>query len=702
MKKNNYLRQILLAVVMFVNISAFAITFEVDGIYYSVDSYDDYGCQVAENSSSNNYSGDIVIPDTVVYNNMTYVVTGIGKEAFYHCDKLRSLVIPNTVTTIGNSAFWDCSITSIELPNSVTTIGDYAFFGCSITSIELPNSVTTIGKSAFSMSRLRNIIFPNSLAAIGEDAFSKCKFTSIKLPSTLRTLGQGAFEGCEYLKSVEIPRGIRMLPLSVFSRCTSLEEVVIPNTVTVMQYELANTGFEGCFTGCTSLKRVIFEDGEKNITLQRMDTYGNSRDKNEIFDGDPIEEVYYGREIENIFHWLTTLKKVVFGKNVKTIGYQAFSGCTELKEILVPDNVAEIDVYSFRGCENLENIYLGSGLKKIETGAFDKCYNLKKIYLFSRKLTNAKFSRSNISKIYVPDVSIYQTILGDYNLESLGTFMLKDPTSEYSGKNPEVSYLSNVQDKDIEVSLDTRGLGADTGVHADSAFVIFKKGDWQSSLAYVCNYSISKAPLKVYANNAQKYYGEENPQLTCSYVGFKNGETNDVLITQPKVFCNVTKDSYAGTYPIYCSGAEAKNYDITYENGFLTVAKALQNIEWEQDFGTAVVGDEILLTASCNSGLPLKYKSSDQSVVLISSKGGKQYAYILKEGVAGITAYQSGDANHEEAEEMTKVIRTYLTGINDIKFDGSVPVVIYDVEGHKLDKPQKGINIINGKKVLVK
>ena len=172
-----------------------------------------------------------------------------------------------------------------------------------------------------------------------------------------------------------------MLPLSVFSRCTSLEEVVIPNTVTVMQYESVNTGFEGCFTGCTSLKRVIFEDGEKNITLQRMDTYGNSKDMNEIFDGDPIEEVYYGREIENIFHWLTTLKKVVFGKNVKTIGYQAFSGCTELKEILVPDNVAEIDVYSFRGCENLENIYLGSGLKKIETGAFDKCYNLKKIYL---------------------------------------------------------------------------------------------------------------------------------------------------------------------------------------------------------------------------------------------------------------------------------------------------------------------------------
>lgn len=110
MKKNNYLRQILLAVVMFVNISAFAITFKVDGIYYSVDSYDDYGCQVAKNSSRNNYSGDIVIPDTVVYNNMTYVVTGIGEEAFYNCDKLRSLVIPNTVTTIGNGAFWGSSL----------------------------------------------------------------------------------------------------------------------------------------------------------------------------------------------------------------------------------------------------------------------------------------------------------------------------------------------------------------------------------------------------------------------------------------------------------------------------------------------------------------------------------------------------------------------------------------------------------------
>ena len=97
------------------------------------------------------YSGNIVIPSSVVYNGITYSVTSIGISAFYECYGLTSVTIPNSVTSIGSSAFYECSgLTSVTIPNSVTSIGDDAFYGCSgLTSVTIPNSVTSIGDDAF-------------------------------------------------------------------------------------------------------------------------------------------------------------------------------------------------------------------------------------------------------------------------------------------------------------------------------------------------------------------------------------------------------------------------------------------------------------------------------------------------------------------------------------------------------------------------
>jgi hypothetical protein len=97
------------------------------------------------------YSGNIVIPDVVVNKKISYKVTSIGDNAFYWCDSLASLTIPNSVTCIGRCAFYNCSsLTSIIIPNSVINIGDSAFRGCSsLTSVTIPNSVTSIGKGAF-------------------------------------------------------------------------------------------------------------------------------------------------------------------------------------------------------------------------------------------------------------------------------------------------------------------------------------------------------------------------------------------------------------------------------------------------------------------------------------------------------------------------------------------------------------------------
>ena len=121
-------------------------------------------------------TGEIVIPETVTYNDVTYTVTAIADNAF-RTQNITKITIPNTVETIGQYAFYECTkLTSVNMSNSVTSIGKYAYYGCSsLTSIEIPNSVTSIGGYAFSgCSSLTSIEIPNSVTSIGFDAFQYC------------------------------------------------------------------------------------------------------------------------------------------------------------------------------------------------------------------------------------------------------------------------------------------------------------------------------------------------------------------------------------------------------------------------------------------------------------------------------------------------------------------------------------------------
>ena len=133
-------------------------------------------------------------------------VTSIGWSAFSGCNGLTSIIIPNSVTSIGSSAFSGCSsLTSINIPNSVTSIESYTFSGCrGLTSIDIPNSVTTIKGSAFrECSGLTSITIPNSVTSIGEHAFYGCSgLTSITIPNSVTSIGSSAFYGCINIRSV--------------------------------------------------------------------------------------------------------------------------------------------------------------------------------------------------------------------------------------------------------------------------------------------------------------------------------------------------------------------------------------------------------------------------------------------------------------------------------------------------------------------
>jgi len=208
----------------------------VDGVLFSKDestliSY--------PNSRSNSYT----IPNSV---------TSIGDRAFYVCDRLTSVTIPNSVTSIGTYAFYGCiGLTSVTIPNSITSIGWGAFYGCDgLTSVTIPNSVTSIGYYAFYYcSGLTSITIPNSVTSIGYEAFCGCRgLTSVTIPNSVTSIGQSAFSYCSGLTSVTIGNGVTSIGQSAFSYCSGLTSVTIPNSVTSIGW--------GAFDGCSGLKEI--------------------------------------------------------------------------------------------------------------------------------------------------------------------------------------------------------------------------------------------------------------------------------------------------------------------------------------------------------------------------------------------------------------------------------------------------------------
>ena len=175
-------------------------------------------------------------------------VVSIGDNAFKGCNSLSNVVIPNSVTTIEAGAFWDCSsLTSMVIPNSVVSIEDYTFMDCcSLLNIVIPDSVTSIEICAFSgCSSLSSVVIPNSVVSIGGSAFSGCSSLScVVIPNSVVSIGDSAFEDCRFLLFIDIPDSVTSIGNSAFSGCNNLSYKLKQELISCFGYKLFLAPYE--------------------------------------------------------------------------------------------------------------------------------------------------------------------------------------------------------------------------------------------------------------------------------------------------------------------------------------------------------------------------------------------------------------------------------------------------------------------------
>ena len=234
----------------------------------------------------------VTIPDSV---------TSIGSAAFSNCTSLKSINIPDSVTSIGSSAFSQCySLTSINIPESVTSIGSDAFYRCTgLTFITIPNSVTSISEGVFtSCSSLTSINIPNSVTSIGNNVFSNCSsLTSINIPNSITSIGNYVFSNCSALKSITIPDSVTSIGYNAFEGCSSLTSINIPESVT----SIGNNAFNSCSKLseiiCLGTEPITF-GSDKNVFknlpsngVLRVPTGSNTGLENELPEGWTVEYI---------------------------------------------------------------------------------------------------------------------------------------------------------------------------------------------------------------------------------------------------------------------------------------------------------------------------------------------------------------------------------------------------------------------------
>ena len=313
----------------------------------------------------------------------------IGNDAFYYCDDLTEITIPDGVTSIGSSAFRNCnSLTSIAIPNSVTSIGNYAFYSCSsLTNVyftgdidswvginfdgtyanplyyadylyidgqtETPisgaiiiDTATTIGNYALYNQDIISVTIGNQVTSISERAFSSTNLTEVTIPNSVTSIGEYAFGACNNLSTVTLGNGL----------------------TSIGQYAFNNTEWLTSIKNNNNNGQAQSSDGTKNYLIQAPNTSITNYDLTGV---DVIAD--------GAFYNCSSLINIELPEDIPSLGSYTFYNCSSLTDVTIPENVTSIGEYAFYNCSGLTSITIPESITNIGNSAFSGCTGLTEI-----------------------------------------------------------------------------------------------------------------------------------------------------------------------------------------------------------------------------------------------------------------------------------------------------------------------------------
>ena len=629
-------------------------------------------------------------------------VTNIEGAAFYGCSSLSSIAIPNSVTSIGNYAFEYCSsLTSITIPNSVTSIGNGAFKSCGLTSITIPNSVTSIGYGAFQFCSLTSITIPNSVTSIEDDTFSYCiNLNSIAIPNSVTSIGKRAFIECSSLTSITIPNSVTSIEEGAFSR-SGLTSITIPNSV---------TSIGTAFTYCSGLASINVDSGNsiydsrdncnaiietasntlicgcQNTVIPNSVTsigdfafWGHSgltsiRIPNSVtrigrvfcdcssltsINVDSGNSTYDSRNncnaiIETASNTLIAgCKNTVIPNNVTSIGNYAFRNCSNLTSITIPDGVTSIGDHAFEGCSGLTSITIPNSVTSIGVYAFYYCCGLTSIRIPNSVWRIGRSAYGECRGLTSVTVEWKNPPHGDDLLNGISSLIYEN-TTLYVPKGTKALYEADyfadlywnkfvaIVEMD-EIVIGDEGMGTYCSTHA----LDFSGTD----------------DIKAYIVSAFRP---------------STGEVTLTRITDVPANTGIVVKGAAGTYSIPMGSGETIVANMLRG---VTTNTVLNKVEGDYtnyilakkngSLGFYAVVDGSTLSAS-KAYLPLPTASLPS--------GARSIKLVFEDG--GTTGISEASRLNDKGEM-----------INDN---------VYDLQGRRVEKPARGLYIVNGRKVVIK